>query len=108
MNELYTAHGVRFRYPGEWQVSEQRDEGQLSITVSSPHSSFWTLTLLEGRPDPRDIVDAVVDAFREEYDELDVYPSRVHVGSRQTVARDIDFGCLELLNSARVRAFRTP
>ncbi|MGQ0634832.1 MAG: hypothetical protein ACT4QC_09495 [Planctomycetaceae bacterium] len=108
MNELYTAHGVQFRYPGEWQVSEQRDDGQVSITVSSPHTSFWTLTLLEGRPDPHDIVEAVVAAFRDEYEELDVYESRARVGQRKTVARDIDFVCLELLNTAKVRAFRTP
>ena len=98
---------MRFRFPAEWEVSEQRDGSQLSITVASPHTSFWTLTLLADRPDPDDIVAAVLDAFEEEYDELDVYPSTACVGDRDTVARDIDFVCLELLNVARVRAFRT-
>lgn len=107
MDGEYAAHGVRFRYPAEWEVSEQRDESQLSITVSSLHTSFWTLTLISDRPDPEDIVAAVLDAFHEEYDELDDYPSQARVGKRPTVARDIDFVCLELLNVARVRAFRT-
>lgn len=107
MHETYEAHGVRFCYPGDWQVSEQREGSQLSITVSSPETAFWTLTLLPDCPDPRDIIEAVLDAFRDEYDEMDVYPSRAQVCQRPTVSRDIDFVCLELLNTARVRAFRT-
>jgi hypothetical protein len=108
MSQLFSKHGVQFRYPPGWEVSEQREEGQITITVSSPHTSFWTLTLLTGRPEPEDIVTAVLDAFEEEYDELDIYPSKARIGRRPTVARDIDFVCLELLNVARVRAFRLP
>jgi hypothetical protein len=108
MQREYANHGVRFRYPAEWEVSEQRDASQVSITVSSPHTSFWTVTLLADRPDPNDIVAAVLDAFEEEYDELDVYPARAVIDRHAAVARDIDFVCLELLNVARVRAFRTP
>lgn len=107
MQQEYAKHGVRFRYPAEWEVSEQRDGSQLSITVSSPQTSFWTVTLLADRPDPDDIVAAALDAFEDEYDELDVYPAKARVCRRTTVARDIDFVCLELLNVARVRAFRT-
>ncbi|HTI50884.1 MAG TPA: hypothetical protein VL475_08035 [Planctomycetaceae bacterium] len=108
MSQLYSKHGLQFRYPPGWEVSEQREEGQVSITVSSPHTSFWTVTLLTDRPEPEDIVAAVLDAFEEEYEELDVYPSKARIGRRPTAARDIDFVCLELLNVARVRAFRTP
>jgi hypothetical protein len=106
MESTYQSHGVRFRYPHEWEVSEQKDEDQISITVSSPQTAFWTVTLFPGCPEPEDIVAAALDAFHEEYDELDDYPSRVRVCRRRTVARDIDFVCLELLNSAGIRAFR--
>jgi len=66
------------------------------------------VSLFPGRPDPQDIVAAALDAFHEEYDELDDYPSKVRVCKRPTVARDVDFVCLELLNSAGIRAFRAP
>ena len=52
------------------------------------------------------MVEAAVEAFREEYDELDDYPSKVRLCRRPTVSRDVDFVCLELLNSAGIRAFR--
>jgi hypothetical protein len=108
MHQVYARHGVRFRYPADWEISEQEDGSQFSITVSSPHTSFWTVTLLADSPSPKEIVAAVLDAFHEEYDELDEYPARQRLCGQPTVARDIDFVCLELLNVARVRAFRAP
>jgi hypothetical protein len=108
MPARYHAHGVHFRYPDDWELSEQHEGGQISITVSSPQTAFWTLSLFPGCPDPEDIVAAALDAFHEEYDELDDYPSKVRVCKRATVARDVDFVCLELLNSAGIRAFRAP
>jgi hypothetical protein len=106
MEATYQSHGVRFRYPQDWELSEQREGEQISITVSSPLTAFWTLTLFPDRPDPGDIVAAALDAFYEEYDELDDYPSKTRVCQRPTVGRDVDFVCLELLNSAGIRAFR--
>jgi hypothetical protein len=107
MDATYQAHGVRFRYPHGWDVTEQEQEDQVSITVSSPATAFWTVSLFPGCPEPDEIVAAALDAFHEEYDELDEYSSTVRVCKRPTVARDIDFVCLELLNSAGIRAFRT-
>jgi hypothetical protein len=106
MEAIYQSHGVRFRYPQDWELSEQQEAEQISITVSSPLTAFWTLTLFPDCPDPGDIVAAALDAFYEEYDELDDYPSKIWLCKRPTVARDVDFVCLELLNSAGIRAFR--
>lgn len=106
MDAIYQSHGVRFRYPPDWELSEQQEGEQISITISSPLTAFWSLTLFPDRPDPGDIVAAALEAFYEEYDELDDYPSKSRLCKRPTVARDVDFVCLELLNSAGIRAFR--
>lgn len=106
MSSSYAAHGIRFRYSEEWELSEQEEDGRISITVSSPHTSFWTVSLFSDRPEPDDLIEAALQAFRDEYEELDVYPSKVRLCRRPTVACDIDFVCLELLNVARLRAFK--
>lgn len=108
MDETYSGHGVQFSYPATWEISEQRQPGEVSITVSSPGTAFWNLTLFFDEPDPESIIEATLDAFREEYDELDIYPATAAVCRRPAVARDLEFVCLELLNSAWVRAFRAP
>ena len=108
MEAIYQLYGVKFRYPSEWELSEQQTDEQISITVSSPQTAFWTLNLFPDCPLPHDVVDTVLDVFHEEYSEMDDYPSQVRVGKRPTVARDIDFVCLEVFNLAGVRAFRIP
>jgi hypothetical protein len=104
--KAYKSHGVQFRYPEEWELSEQSDGEQISITVSSPLTAFWTVSLFPDCPAPADLVAAALEAFHEEYADLDDYPSTVRLCRRPTVGRDIDFVCLELLNSAGIRAFR--
>jgi hypothetical protein len=107
MDATYQSHGVCFRYPSEWELAEQQDEDQFSVTVSSPMAAFWILSLFTSCPEPDDVVQSVLDAFEDEYDELDVYPVTPRVGRRSAVGRDIDFVCLDKLNVAGVRAFRT-
>ena len=107
MEAIYKSHGIRFCYPEEWELSEQNEGEQIAITVSSPLTAFWTVSLFPDRPDPADLVAAALDAFHEEYKELDDYPSKVRLCGCPTVAREIDFVCLELLNTAGIRAFRT-
>ena len=107
MDETFAAHGVQFRYPVGWEVSEQTRDGEWTVTVSSPHTSFWTLCLYDDRPDPESVLEAVLAAFREEYSEIDVYLAQARVCARTTLAVDIEFVCWELLNSAWARVFRT-
>lgn len=103
----YEFHGLSFRYPGGWELTEEKNGDQTAITVSSPGTAFWTLSLFSACPEPEDVIAAVLDAFHEEYTEMDEYPAKARLCKRPTVARDIDFVCLELLNTARARAFRT-
>ena len=107
MEELYQAHGVTFRYPSIWEVSEQARPDELTITVSSPETAFWSVTLLYERPAALSVVQAALEAFDEEYDQLDIYTVKETLCERPTVARDVEFFCLELLNSAWLRAFTT-
>ena len=104
--ETYRGNGVEFRYPEFWELSEQRDAQQVSITVASPGTSFWTLSLFFARPAPGDLMDSAVQAFREEYEDVDVYPADGRLGPYACDGRDVQFVCLELINSAALRALQ--
>ncbi|HEX4072057.1 MAG TPA: hypothetical protein VHX68_12825 [Planctomycetaceae bacterium] len=107
MEETYEGNGLRFRYPAFWELIEQEDEESTSITVASPDTSFWSVSLFRSGPSPQQLIASAVEAFREEYDEVDVYPSDESMGDRPGVAQDVDFVCFELINSAFLRAFQT-
>ena len=108
MHRVFEHHGVRFEYPEDWILHEQSSPEEISITVNSPETSFWSLTLLFERPDPNRVIETALDTFREEYFEIDVYPSDDRLGDSRTVARDVDFVCHELIGSAFLRAAVAP
>ncbi len=105
--EVYRGPGVTFRYPAGWELAEEARGDERSIHVQSEGSAFCSITLLPTRPTPLRAVEAAVDAFREEYAEFDVYPVETRLARRAAVGRDIDFICLEMSNTACVRALRT-
>ena len=105
MHETYEAHGIRFCYPRTWDVSESQEDNELTVSVHSPETSYWSVVIMLDRPDPAQVVESAVKVFRKEYDEIDVY--LVEAGERDAVARDLEFVCYELLNSAFLRSFQT-
>jgi hypothetical protein len=107
MDETYEGHGIRFRYPAYWELVEQEEGESTSITVASPETSFWSISLFRDSPSAQDVVASAIEAFREEYEEVDVYPSEERIGDRPGAANDVDFVCFELINSAFLRAFQT-
>lgn len=110
MTPVYAVPGLQFRPAESWQLSEEQSERELSLTLrpEGDSTAFWSLTLLFDRPDPQETLQSVLEAFEEEYEEIDIYPVEQRVARREASARDIEFVCLELTNSAYVRVFQTP
>jgi hypothetical protein len=105
MEEIFEGHGIRFSYPAYWEITEQDDGASISLTVASPDTSFWAISLFSDGPAPRQLVDSATEAFREEYEEVDLYPVDAVPGSSETAGCDLDFVCFELINSASLRSF---
>ncbi len=104
MDKLYDGEGVRFRYPGDWELTEEQNDRDLVVSVLSPETSFWTLSLLSGRPDPARVIREVLETFRGEYAELDKYPAQATIGGSVCEACDLQFLQYELVNAAFLRA----
>lgn len=100
----YQKHGLRFEYPAEWQLSEETQEATVNIHLQTPGLAFWTLTLMPTTAGVEDVVDAAVAAFEEEYEQVDRYDRSVEFDGIRTAGCDLDFVCLDLVNSASVRA----
>ncbi len=107
MAEHYERHGVKFRYPESWPLTEEGNDQERCVTVSSPDTSFWSLTLFFDCPSPDDVADTVLQAFRDEYQDLDAYPVSGQIGARPAIGADIEFVALDLINSAFLRVCRT-
>ncbi|MBQ18123.1 MAG: hypothetical protein CMJ65_13455 [Planctomycetaceae bacterium] len=104
----YDDDGVRFAYPDSWELAREEDTGEVRLTVSGDGTSFWSLTLFPSGPAAIEVVETAVDAFRDEYDELDVYCVEESLCGFPVEGRALEFVCLELINSAWLKGFETP
>src|SRR5690349_11181738 len=72
MPSVYDKMGVRFLFPDNWTLDESDVlDGNSTVSVYSPGGAFWSIILHPPELDPDDLVEAAVDAMRQEYDELD-------------------------------------
>ena len=63
--------------------------------------------MFKSRPDPDAVLDTVVAAFEQDYEEVDVLTAVSSLCGLPSLGRDLDFVCYDLLNSATLRAFQT-
>lgn len=103
----YSNHGVQFSYPDIWEIEEETDGTDIVITVSTVGTCFWTLRLLPGCPPPPQAVQSCVEAFREEYDDLEVNEPDCAVAEMPAYSRDLEFVYMELTNTVGLRSVRT-
>lgn len=104
---VFDEHGVRFEYPDDWELSHEHHDDDLSVTVESAGTAFWMLSVLQGRPAAEDVISAAVESFKAEYESMDVYESTESICMLPTVATDVDFYELEMVNRASLRACET-
>jgi hypothetical protein len=103
----YQKHGIRFQFPGSWELTEESHPESTTITVQSEGTSFWTITLLSWTPDPDELLDQVVETFQQDYEDVDVLAQVGSICGLPTLGRDLDFVCYDLVNSAVLRSFQT-
>jgi hypothetical protein len=103
----YNRHGLSFRYPSSWELTEESADRQWTITLQTAGASFWTLTVFTDRPDPQEILESVLQAYQEDYEDLDIYPLPAGNGLLPAVGAELDFVYLDLVNSVVIHAFAT-
>jgi hypothetical protein len=101
--QTYDANGIRFLFPDGWQFQESRDGTQLTLTILSSETSFWSATIFDEMQDGQHVIDQVLDALRQEYGQLDVYEVTTRICELPNLSYDAEFICYELVNSAFLR-----
>lgn len=106
-NTVYRQHGIVLEVPSGWELDEQGDEhGDVTISISDG-AAFWSLTLMWDRPEVERVLDEARQAFEHEYEEIDIADKEQKVSRRDAQGYDIEFVCMELINHAALRCFRT-
>jgi hypothetical protein len=107
--ETYEDHGIRFRYPANWEL-EVTDKGEIiNVAVQAPGGlGFALITTDVSRPNPAVVVDDALETMREEYPDLDSWPKTETINDHCARGHDLEFFAMDMTNGATVRCFRTP
>ncbi len=109
MPATFNKLGLRFTYPENWTVDESEAlEGAAAVTVFSPGGSFWSVSLHSKETPARDLVRSAVKALKQTYEELDAEEVSEVLADKQLQGSDVNFYCLDLTNTAQIRAFAAP
>ena len=107
MPTLFDQFGIRFEFPENWQVDVPTEAAaDISITVSSPETAFWSLTRYRGTVNPTELLEQVLATMKDEYPELEFDTAADHVEDQPMVGYDLNFFCLDLSNTAWFRGFQ--
>ncbi len=105
MPGVFDKHGLRFLYPDNWTVEADEDRrGQPAVSAYSPGGAFWTVVLQPAESEPTELAKVALATMRQEYEELDSESVREKVGQTELVGFDVNFYCLDLTNTAWIRA----
>ena len=117
MSAVFDDFGVCFEYPENWQLGEpEHGLGHLTLSVTSPGTAFWTLSIYAADANLADLLAEAVATMRTEYRDLDVCDAEPLaqqwgvVGGpidEGMVGYDLNFYCLDLTSSAYLRGFKT-
>ncbi len=106
MPALFDKQGIRFQYPENWTIETSTALDEDGVTVFSPGGGFWSVVIRDGDDGPLEVAAVVVETMRELYDELECRPAEELVAGKELVGYDLNFYCLDLTNTAQIRAFR--
>jgi hypothetical protein len=107
MPAQFNSLGISFQYPDNWTLDDSDALlGRRSVTVFSPGGAFWSIALQPDTAEPKTAAATVVDTLKQEYQGLEAELVEESVAGHDLVGYDLAFYCLDLTNTAHIRALR--
>jgi hypothetical protein len=105
----FARFGLEFDYPDNWSVDTDANDAETpAVTAQAPDGGFWSVSVHPSGSDPESLIQAVSRQMREEYRDLDTEAASDEVAGHLLSGFDFNFYCLDLTNTAHVRALATP
>ncbi|MBP3957224.1 hypothetical protein J8F10_18335 [Gemmata sp. G18] len=100
---------IAIRYPTNWTAEEAEDpeSGGWSVTVSSPDTAFFMMSLQPEARDPGELADQSLDALKGEYKDLDSEDVTETISGQPAIGFNADFLTVDTATNCRVRCMDT-
>ena len=100
--------GISFLYPDNWTLDENDAvAGRGSVTVYSPGTAFWSVSIHPPTTDSTDLARTALAAMEEDYAQLESDAAVQTLAGHDLIGYDMSFWYLDLMNAASVRCLGT-
>ena len=107
MTATYEKSGLQFMYPENWTLAEDDMQSTpRTVSVQAPTGAFWSVDIYPFSIDMEQLLDQIVAAMKEEYEDLEAESATEEIGDEPATGFDLNFYCLDFLVTSQVRAFR--
>ncbi|MBI1833078.1 MAG: hypothetical protein HYR84_16685 [Planctomycetes bacterium] len=100
---LFQLGGIRFQYPENWTLTRELAGAGWTVTVQSPLTAFFLLTLDTDMPPVEEVAEAVLEVLRADYPGLEADVALESLAGQPALGHDIRFFSLDLTNTCRTR-----
>lgn len=105
MLAAFERDGIRFQYPQSWSLETQDSESGWTVSVQSPDTAFFLLSLDHEMPPPEHMAQTALDAMRTEYPELEADEAVENIAGQPALGHDVQFFSFDLTNTCWLRCF---
>lgn len=99
---------LSFSYPDNWMLERQDSDNGWTVTLQSPDTAFFLLTLDKECPECDHMADTVLNTMRAEYPQLESDDSAGQIAGQWAIGHDMSFIRFDLTNTCWTRCFDTP
>ncbi len=99
--------GISFQYPDNWRLTREDAESGWTVTIESPETAFFLLTLDADMPEIGLVLQTALDALRADYPDLEADDALESLAGQPALGHNIRFFSLDLTNTCCTRAFYT-
>ena len=104
----FNESGIRFQYPENWQLEREEHESGWTVSVQSPQTAFFLITVNAEGPDAEQMADTVLEAMRADYPDLEAEEFLDSLAGQPAVGHEMRFIALDLTNTCWTRSLYRP
>jgi hypothetical protein len=96
--------GIRFQYPENWQLEREEHDSGWTVSVQSPQTAFFLITVNTEGPDAGQMAETVLEAMRAEYPDLEAEERLDSLAGQPAIGHEMRFLSLDLTNTCWTRS----
>jgi hypothetical protein len=106
--KTFARDGLAFDYPDGWKEELEPATDGWTLTLQGPGTAFAVVRLDQTQPEPGEMLEAALAAWRSEYRDVEVEPAMEMIAGDLAMGHEVEFLSMDLPVLCWTRSFNGP